>query len=125
MIAVPQSQREAVLSLGATKWEATRIGVVKYARPGVFGATILGLGRAVGETMAVIMVIGNGLTLPTSLFSTGSTMTSLIANSLTDPTSPLDRSALIEMALLLLVITLLINIGARLMMRRLVLKEGL
>lgn len=120
---VPQAQREAALSLGATKWESTRMGVLKYARSGIFGAVILGLGRAVGETMAVTMTIGNDDVIPKSLFSSGQSMASLLANEFQDPTSPLDKAALVEIALVLLVISLIINVGARLMMRRLVIRE--
>ncbi len=113
LLAVPQSQREAALSVGATKWEAIRIGVLKYSRAGILGAVILGLGRAIGETIAVTMVIGNRDSTFTSLFSQGQTMASLIANEFLDPTSPIDKSALIEIGLLLLVVTILVNIVAR------------
>lgn len=114
LLAVPQSQREAVLSLGATRWEATRIGALKYARSGIFGAVILGLGRAVGETMAVVMTVGNDDTLPQCLTSGASTMASVIANEFPDPANLFqDKSALIEIGLVLLLTTLMINIVAR------------
>jgi phosphate transport system permease protein len=113
LLAVPQSQREAALSVGATKWEAIRIGVLKYSRAGILGAVILGLGRAIGETIAVTMVIGNRDGTFTSLFAQGQTMASLIANEFLDPTSPIDKSALIEIGLLLLVVTIMVNIVAR------------
>jgi phosphate transport system permease protein len=121
---VPQSQREAALSLGATRWEATRISVLSYARTGLFGAVILGLGRAVGETMAVTMTIGNSNHVPMSLFDQGQTIASLIANEFTEATSPLELSALIEAGLVLLVITLLINIFARFLIWRVVRSTG-
>lgn len=123
--AVPQQQREAALGLGATHWESTRMAVLSYARIGIVGAIILGLGRAVGETMAVTMVIGNSNFIPTSLFSQGQTIASLIANDfLSDYSSPLAASAFIEAALVLLLITLGINIGARLLVWRLVVRGG-
>jgi phosphate transport system permease protein len=123
--AVPQPQREAALGLGATHWETTRISVLSYARIGIVGAIILGLGRAVGETMAVTMVIGNSDYVPTSLFSQGQTIASLIANEfLTEASSPLASSAFLYAALVLLVICLLINIGARLLVWRLVKSTG-
>jgi phosphate transport system permease protein len=124
LLAVPQSQREAALGLGATRWESTRVGVLKYARSGIVGAVVLGLGRAVGETMAVTFVIGNDDTLPKCLSCTGQTMASLIANEFLDPANPTyDRSSLVEVALLLMVITLLICLCARLLIWRLVSKS--
>ncbi len=123
--AVPQPQREAALGLGATRWESTRMSVLSYARVGIIAAIILGLGRAVGETMAVTMVIGNTDYIPTSLFSQGQTIASLIANEfLSTYASPLAASAFLEAALVLLLITLAINIGARLMVWRLVKTTG-
>ncbi|MGC2289977.1 MAG: phosphate ABC transporter permease subunit PstC [Thermoplasmata archaeon] len=119
--AVPQVQREAALGLGATGWEATRLSVLSYARIGIVGAIILGLGRAVGETMAVTMVIGNSDFIPKTLFSQGQTIASLIANEfLSEASSPLAASAFLEAALVLLIITLAINVGARLLVWRLV-----
>jgi phosphate transport system permease protein len=110
---VPVSQKEAALSLGATDWEVTRHAVLPYARGGVFAAIVLGLGRALGETMAVTLVIGNRNAVPTSLLSQGQTIASLLANQFAESSGPLETSAMIEAALLLLVITLVINVGAR------------
>jgi phosphate transport system permease protein len=115
--AVPNSQREAMYSLGATEWEVTQKSVLPYARSGIFGAFILGLGRAVGETMAVTMVIGNAPRISASLFSPGYTLASLLANELGEA-SGVYRSAIIEIALILFVITLVINIFARLLLWR-------
>ncbi len=117
LLAVPQSQREAALSLGATHWETTRVAVLRYARAGLFGAVILGLGRAVGETMAVTMTIGNRNAISVSLFDQGQTIASWIANNFTEA-GPLELSALIELGLLLMLMSLAINIFARLMVRR-------
>jgi len=111
--AVPNSQREAMYSLGATDWEVVRKSVLPYARSGIFGATILGLGRAVGETMAVTFVVGNNTNFPTSLFSPGYTLTSLIVNQLGTTTDPLAESALVEVSLLLFLLALVINFIAR------------
>ncbi|MCL6100849.1 MAG: ABC transporter permease subunit, partial [Bacteroidetes bacterium] len=111
---VPQSQREAALALGATKWQATKI-VLKDAMPGIFGATMLGLGRAIGETMAVTMVIGNRALISPSLFDPSYTMASVIANEFTEATSQLYLSSLIELALVLFIITIIINGLARLL----------
>ncbi|HEV2120290.1 MAG TPA: phosphate ABC transporter permease subunit PstC [Candidatus Bathyarchaeia archaeon] len=122
MSSVPRSQREAAYSIGATRWEAVRIGVLGYARSGIFGAAILGLGRAVGETMAVTMVIGNAIgaqAVPTSLFRPGQTMSSLIANEFNeaDPTS-LHPAALIGVGLVLFMFALAINVVAQLLVWR-------
>ncbi len=114
---VPQSQREAALSLGATRWETTRKAVLTYARSGIFGAVILGLGRAVGETMAVTMAIGNRNALTVSLFDQGQTIASLIANSWGEADT-LEAAALIELALVLMVMALAINVLARLVIGR-------
>ncbi|MDE1858572.1 MAG: phosphate ABC transporter permease subunit PstC [Thaumarchaeota archaeon] len=111
--AVPNSQREAMYSLGATDWEVTRKAVLPYARSGIFGATILGLGRAVGETMAVTMVIGNAPTISASLFSEGYTLTALIVNQFNETTSPLYASAMVEIGLVLFGLALAINLFAR------------
>ncbi len=118
LAAVPASQREAALSLGATSWETTRVASLPYARAGIFGATVLGLGRALGETMAVTMTIGNHDAVPTSLFSQGQSIASLIANELVNNTGPLQYSAIIEAGLILLMISLLVNVGARLLLWR-------
>ena len=99
MMAVPQSQREAVLALGATRWEMIRMGVLRNARIGIVGAVILGLGRALGETMAVTMVIGNSAEIHRSLLANGNTMASVIANEFAEAASDLHLSALIEIGL--------------------------
>jgi phosphate transport system permease protein len=114
MGAVPTSQREAALALGATTWEATRI-VLQNARSGITGAIILGLGRAVGETMAVTMVIGNRPEISASLFEPSFTIASAIANEFTEATSEVYRHALVELGLILFIITFVINAAARLM----------
>ena len=107
--AVPRVQREAALALGATKWEMLRMAVLRNARPGIFGATILGLGRALGETMAVTMVIGNRPEIAKSFFAPGYTLASAVANEFTEAVGNLYLSALMEMALVLFVITLIVN----------------
>lgn len=111
--AIPDSQREAALALGATRWETTRI-VLADGRSGILGAVLLGLGRAVGETMAVTMVIGNRPEISASLFAPGYTMASVIANEFTEATSTLYTSSLVEIALILFVVTVFLNAGARL-----------
>jgi phosphate transport system permease protein len=116
--AVPESQREAMLGLGATRWETIWRAVLPYARSGILGALILGLGRAVGETMAVTMVIGNRSEIVANLLSPGNTMASVIANEFAEATTPLYQSALMEIALLLFVITLIVNVFARLLVWR-------
>lgn len=117
LLVVPQSQREAALSLGATRWETTRKAVLTYARSGIFGAIILGLGRAVGETMAVTMAIGNRNALTVSLFDQGQTIASLLANSWGEADN-LQAAALIELALVLMLMALTINVLARLIIGR-------
>lgn len=107
--AVPRQQREAALALGATKWEMLRMAVLRNARPGIFGATILGLGRAFGETMAVTMVIGNRPEISRSLFAPGYTLASVIANEFTEAVGNTYLSAIVEMALILFVLTLIVN----------------
>ena len=115
--AVQNSQREAIIALGATKWESSKI-VRKYGRSGVIGAVILGLGRAVGETMAVTMVIGNSFNLFDSLFDPSYTLASLIANEFAEASSPeVYLSALIEVGLVLLMLALAVNVVARLIIR--------
>ena len=109
MIAVPHSQREAVLALGATRWEMIRMGVLRNARIGIVGSIILGLGRALGETMAVTMVIGNTPEIHRSLLANGSSMASVIANEFAEATSDLHRSALVEIGLALFVVTIIVN----------------
>src|SRR5215475_8890999 len=113
--AVPRVQREAALALGATKWEMLRMSVLRNARPGIFGATILGLGRALGETMTVTMVIGNRPEIVKSLFAPGHTLASIIANEFAKATSAAYFSALVEMGLVLFVVTLIVNALASLL----------
>jgi phosphate transport system permease protein len=115
LLAVPNSQREAALALGATRWETTRTAVLRYARSGLVGAILLGLGRALGETMAVTMVIGNRPEISLSLFAPGYTMASVLANEFTEATSDLYLAALTEIGLLLLVVTVVVNALARLL----------
>lgn len=117
MMAVPNSQREAALSLGATKYETTRMAVLTYARSGIFGACILGLGRAIGETMAVTMTIGNANIISWSLLDPGQTMSSLIANNWGEAEG-LQLSALIEIGIVLFIIALIVNVFARLLVGR-------
>jgi phosphate transport system permease protein len=116
--AVPDSYREGALALGATQWESLRDVVLPFARSGLTGAVILGLGRALGETMAVTMVIGNRAEISTSLFAPSYTMASVIANEFTEATGDIYLSALAEIGLLLFVVTLLLNIIARLLVWR-------
>jgi len=112
---VPQPQREAALALGATRWEMIRMAVLRNARAGIMGAVILGLGRALGETMAVTMVIGNNPAIAKSMLAPGYTMASVIANEFNEATSDLHRSALIEIGLALFLVTIVVNILAGLM----------
>ena len=109
MTAVSQQQREGVLALGATRWEMIRMGVLRNARAGIMGGVILGLGRALGETMAVTMVIGNRAEIAKSLFAPGHTLASVIANEFTEAVGNTYQSALIEMGLILFVVTLVVN----------------
>lgn len=115
---VPHSQREAMLALGATRWETVSKAVLPAARSGIVGAIILGLGRALGETMAVTMVIGNGDHVPTSVFDTAQTIASKIATSFSESSGGIQTSALIGLGLVLLVITVGLNIVARLLVWR-------
>jgi len=115
MTAVPSTQREAVLALGATRWEMIRTGVLRNARAGIVGGVILGLGRALGETMAVTMVIGNRPEIAKSLFAPGYTMASVIANEFSEATGDLYLSALVEVGLALFLVTIVVNILAQLM----------
>jgi phosphate transport system permease protein len=115
MTAVPTSQREAVLALGATRWEMIRMGVLRNARIGIVGAIILGLGRALGETMAVTMVIGNSLDIQRSLLSNGNTMASAIANQFAEASGDLHLSALMELGLALFIVTIIVNAFAQLL----------
>jgi phosphate transport system permease protein len=125
--AVPNSIREGAYSIGATKWEVIRHWVLSYGRSGIFGAVILGLGRAVGETMAVSMLIGNATgpaAIPTSLFRPGQTMASLIANGFLEATGPLEKSAYIGVGLILLLLSLFINVAAQVMVTRVLKVKG-
>jgi phosphate transport system permease protein len=119
---VPNLQREAAYALGATRWEVTRIAVLSYARRGLLGAAVLGLGRALGETMAVTMVIGNQPNVSASLFAPADTLASVIANQFPEAAG-LSLSALFELGLVLLGVTILINIFAQLMIRTLTTAE--
>jgi phosphate transport system permease protein len=114
---VPNLQREAAYALGATRWEVTRIAVLSYAKKGLFGAGILGLGRALGETMAVTMVIGNTPQIAASLFKPGYTLASVIANEFTEATTDLYLEALFEIGLVLFGVTILINLIAQLFLK--------
>jgi phosphate transport system permease protein len=124
MKAVPDTQREAMLALGATRWETIRRAVLPYCRSSLVGAVILGLGRALGETMAVTMVIGNSYKLTASLFSPGATIASKIAGEFNEAASGVPIGSLVELALVLFGITLLVNVIARLMVRRLTTVKG-
>jgi phosphate transport system permease protein len=114
---VPGLQREAAYALGATRWEVTRIAVLSYAKKGIFGAIILGLGRALGETMAVTMVIGNMSYIGASLFAPADTLSSKIANEFNEATGDLYPSALFELGLVLLGVTVLVNVFAQLLLK--------
>jgi phosphate transport system permease protein len=118
MRAVPNEQREAMYALGATKWEMVGRAVLPYCRSGLVGGVILGLGRALGETMAVTMVIGNGYKLTPFLFSPGTTIASKIANEFAEAANGVPMGSLIELALILFVVTLLVNVVARLLVWR-------
>ena len=124
LAAVPVAQREAALALGATRWEMTWQVVIPYAVPGIIGATILGLGRALGETMAITMVIGNRPDIPTSLFAPGYTMASVLANEFSEASDELHLAALMEIGLVLFGITILVNSVARLLVWRVARRAG-
>jgi len=115
LLAVPVDQREAALSLGATKWETTWQVVVPFAKRGIFGSIFLALARALGETMAVTMVVGNTPKVQTSLLAPGYSIAAVIANEFTEATSDLHISALVELGLVLFAITIIINGLARLL----------
>jgi phosphate transport system permease protein len=115
LMVVPQHQREAAFALGATRWEMIRMGVLRNARAGIVGAIILGLGRALGETMAVTMVIGNRPEIAKSLFAPGYSMASVLANEFSEATGDVYLSALIEIGLALFLVTIVVNALARLM----------
>jgi phosphate transport system permease protein len=116
LISVPNLQREAAYALGATRWEVTRIAVLSYAKRGIFGAIILGLGRALGETMAVTMVIGNNPQIARSLFAPGYTLASVIANEFSEA-SDLYLQSLFEIGLVLFVVTIIVNLLAQLVLK--------
>jgi phosphate transport system permease protein len=118
LLAVPGTQREAALALGATRWEAVRTVVLPYARSGILGAVILGLGRALGETMAVTMLIGNRHDIAASLFAPGYTMAAAIANEFAEAVGDMHLAALAYVALVLFGVTVLVNAGARLLIWR-------
>jgi phosphate transport system permease protein len=127
--AVPRNQREGIVALGATRWEMIRLTVFPYARPGILGASILGLARALGETLAVTLVIGNRVGIPKSIFDPSYTMASAIANQFTEVENDMHRASLLEVALLLLMITFIVNAIARFLVwkvtggRRLVIED--
>jgi phosphate transport system permease protein len=113
LLAVPQTQRDAALALGATRWETVRDVVLPYARSGIFGSVFLALARALGETMAVTMVIGNRPEISASLFAPAHTMAAVLANEFTEATETVYLAALVEIGLVLFVITLAVNGIAR------------
>src|SRR5947208_2411284 len=116
---VPLDHKEAALALGATRWEMIRTAVLPYSRAGISGAAMLGLGRAIGETIAVTLVIGNAPTIGKHLFDQGYTLAAVIANEFGEAANkPLHRAALIAAGLVLFVLTLIVNAGARYMVRR-------
>jgi phosphate transport system permease protein len=115
LLAVPREQREAALALGATKWESTWKVVVPYARLGILGSIFLALARALGETMAVTMVIGNDTGIHTSLLSPGYTIAAIIANEFTEATGDVYLSALVELGLVLFALTMVLNAVAQLL----------
>jgi phosphate transport system permease protein len=121
MRVVPDSQREAAYSLGATRWETVRMAVFPYVKSGLVGASMLGLGRAIGETILVTMIIGNVIgpsAIPTSFFSQGQTLSSLVANEFNEASSELHLSALIALGAILFILTMGINIAARLLVKK-------
>jgi phosphate transport system permease protein len=115
ILSIPNNQREASYALGATLWETIWGVLFPYGLSGILGASILGLGRALGETMAVTMVIGNSIEGSASILRPGYTMSSIIANEFSEAVSPIHTQALIEIGLILFIITLLLNVVARLM----------
>ncbi|MDR3572899.1 MAG: phosphate ABC transporter permease subunit PstC [Anaerolineaceae bacterium] len=117
-LAIPGSQREASLALGATQWETISKVIIPYGLSGILGAVILGLGRALGETMAVTMVIGNSIEGSLSLLKPGYTMSSIIANEFAEAVTPTHTSVLIEVGFILFIMTLILNVGARLLVWR-------
>jgi phosphate transport system permease protein len=122
--AVPRGQREAALALGATRWEMMRLSVLRASRPGVIGAIILGLGRALGETMAVTMVIGNRASISASLFAPSQTMASVLANEYAEATSDMHLSALAAIGFSLFLVTVVLNSLARVLVWRMTRLKG-
>ena len=119
LLAVPPTQREAMIGLGDTRWEAVTRAILPYARPGIVGGAVLGVGRAFGETMAVTMVVGNSSRdITGSLFIPGYTMASAIANQFVEADTQLYFSAVVEIALVLLLVGLIVNSVARMLIRR-------
>ena len=115
----PVAEKEAALALGATRWEMLRMSVLKRSTAGIFGASLLGLGRAFGETIAVTMLIGNSvLAITTSIFGQGATMPSVIANEFTEATEPFHLDSLFVVGTLLLLITLIVNVLGKLVVSR-------
>jgi len=112
-LTVPTSQKEAALGVGATRWEMIKLAILPSSLSGIVGAVLLGLGRAIGETMAVTMVIGKRPDISLSLFNPSYTMASLLANEFSEATTEIHTAALVEAGLVLLCITLLLNIAAR------------
>jgi phosphate transport system permease protein len=123
LMSVPTAQREAMMALGATKWDVTWKAVVPYAQRGIIGSIFLSLARALGETMAVTMVIGNLPQIHASLLSPGYTIAAVIANEFTEATEDIYLHALVEMALVLFVVTMIVNAAARLIMLTAGIKE--
>jgi phosphate transport system permease protein len=121
--AVQQTQREAALALGATNWETTKI-VLGNGASGIAGAVVLGLGRAIGETMAITMVIGNSPQISASLFEPAYTIASVLAANFADATEEVYLSALIEMGLILFLMTIVVNASAKLLVMRVTSKSG-
>ncbi len=121
---VPREQREAMYALGATRWEVVRRVVLPYARGGIFAGMVLALARAIGETMAVTMLIGNSAKLPYSVFGPAATMSSVIANEFTEADGGLHLSSLVAVGFLLLLLSLLVNLAAEFMLRRMAVGEG-
>jgi phosphate transport system permease protein len=124
LLAVPMAQREGMLALGATQWETIWGVVLPTARSGIIGGLVLGLGRAIGETMAVTMVIGNRPGISASLFAPSYTMASVIANEFAEATSDLHLAALLEIGLLLLVVAIIVNAVSRFLIWRMTRGSG-
>src|SRR4029079_19392984 len=124
LLTVPRAQREAALALGATRWEMIRDAVVPFARSGIVGGVMLGLGRALGETMAVTMVIGNRHEISASLFAPGYTLASVIANEFAEATGALQTSALMACGAVLLAVTIVVNAIARWLVWRVAREAG-